>query len=201
MASTPRPLAALNASSPTFDALKRRLEALAAAMKGNRKFTVKKFELGAPRPKGGAGVPEELQAYSAVFDGATLEWELSGVEKTSGKLTLPTVAAVLKTKGNGAFEGGTSLVLIPGLEHGSVELVEPDAEVVVLDIESGQVKAEGLSVLSALDAAVDSLGVKGWELRYYDDFGDDDDDELFDLQGEVLDAIDRAWSALGFKAP
>ena len=63
----------------------------------------------------------------------------------------------------------------------------------------------GVDVLSAYDAQLDSLGIRGWELRYYDDLDETGDDDegggLFDAQGDLLDAVDRAWAALGMRAP
>lgn len=194
----PKPSSSLSASARDFKALKARLEGLAAAMKGNPKFQVKKFEVGAPGKS--SGVPAQLTDYASVFDGATLEWELRGVEKTAGKLIIPKVSEIAGTLGKGISDE-ESWVLIPGLTHASIELSRATDEAAVLDRETNEPKTEGLTVLAAFDAAVDSLGIKGWELRYYDDFGGDDDDELFDKQGEILDAVDRAWAALGLRAP
>lgn len=198
MPPNPKPSSSLTASARDFKALKARLEGIAAAMRGNQKFTVKKFELG---PPGKASGPAQLNDYAAVFDGATLEWELRGVEKTSGKLVLPKASEIAASKGKGISEDGDTFVVIPGLTHASIELSAETDDVSVLEKDSQAVKAEGLTLLAAFDAAVDSLGVKGWELRYFDDFGDDEDDELFDKQGDVLDAVDRTWAALGLRAP
>lgn len=199
MPPNPRASASLTASARDFKGLKARLEGIAAAMRGNPKFQVKKFELGAPSKPPSA--PPQLADYASVFDGAQLEWEMRGVEKTSGKLVIPKAAEIAASRGKGIAEEGESWVVMSGLTHASIELSGETDDVSVLEIESKEPKADGLSLLAAFDAAVDSLGVKGWELRYFDDFGDDDDDELFDKQGEVLDAVDRAWGALGLKAP
>lgn len=199
MPPNPKASGSLAAASRDFKALKARLEGIAAAMRNNQKFQVKKFEVGAPsKPTGG---PAQLADYASVFDGAALEWELRGVEKTSGKLVIPKAAEVAQSQGKGIAEDGKSWVVMTGLLHASIELSPATDDISVLEKSSGDTKADGLTLLAAFDAAVDSLGVKGWELRYFDDFGDDDDDELFDAQGEVLDAVDRAWGALGLKAP
>lgn len=197
--SAPRASASLSASARDFNGLKARLEGIAAAMRNNQKFQVKKFELGAPSKT--ASSFAQLSQYAAVFDGAQLEWELRGVEKTSGKLMIPKSSEIAQSQGKGIAEDGKSFVVLSGLQHASVEWSPETDDISVLEKSSKDAKADGLTLLAAFDAAVDSLGVKGWELRYFDDFGDDDDDELFDAQGEVLDSVDRAWAALGLKAP
>lgn len=190
----------LTAASKDFKGLKARLEGIAKAMAGNPQFVVKKVHVGAPFK----GTPPDeahadLVALATTFDGATLEWELKGAEKTSGKIVIPKLPEVLKTKGQGESDEET-FVLIPEFKYAKLELPVEGEDASVIDLESGDSKTDGVSVLSAYDALVDSLGVKGWELRYYDDLGDDEE-ELFDVQGDILDAVDRAWAALGLKAP
>jgi hypothetical protein len=192
----------LTAPAKDFAGLKTRLEGLHAAMKGNPKFKVKKFEVGPARQV--ANAPAPIKQLAAVFDGAVFEWELQGTERTAGAIRFPTAAEIVKTLGTGTHEND-SYILMPGLPHGSIELVSGGDEVLVLDQESGDVKTAGVDVLSAYDAQLDSLGIRGWELRYYDDLDETEDEEdgdsLFTKQGDLLDAVDRAWAALGLRAP
>ncbi|MFL5320229.1 MAG: hypothetical protein ACJ790_11280 [Myxococcaceae bacterium] len=192
----------LTAPAKDFAGMKTRLEGLHAAMKANPNFKVKRFEISPPSQV--ANAPAPLKALAAAFDGATFEWELQGAERTAGAIKFPKVAEVLKSIGTGTHESD-SYVLMPGLAHGSIELVSGGEEVLVYDRDSGEVMTAGVDVLSAYDAQIDSLGIRAWELRYYDDLDETEDDDggdgLFTKQGDLLDAVDRAWAALGLRAP
>lgn len=199
----PQKTSSLTAPAKDFAGLKARLEGLHAAMKSNAQYSVKKFAIGPPRAKASGDV-EPLASLAAAFDGATFEWELRGTEKTSGVVRFPTYKEILATKGQG-LRGPNAYSLIPGLKHASIELQGPGDDVSVIDRESRQSRTDGIDVISAFDAQVDSLGIPTWELRYYDDLDEtedeDDPDGLFVKQGEVLDAVDRAWAAMGLRAP
>lgn len=202
---TPTASSSLTAPAKNFAGLVTRLNGLHAAMKANPSFTVKRFEV---RPPFRGSLPGALDAFAdfaAAFDGATFEWELRGTERTAGALKIPSIVEIAKSKGQGTYEEGDSLVLLPDLKHASVELLLDTEDVSVFDRESGVAKTEGIDVLSAIDAAIDSLGIRGWELRFYDDLDETEDDDegdgLYAAQGNVLDAVDRAWAALGLRAP